>query len=478
MNIILTNANAPRLPFADETVQCVVTSPPYWGLRDYGTAKWIGGDSDCDHKPSSTPAKRGLAKSTLGGGKKSTGHQQEGYFVTCAYCGARREDSQLGLERVPDCLGWATGASCGECYVCHMVQVFRECKRVLRPDGVLWLNLGDSYANDDKWGGSSSGKHAKPLHGNTGIGRNKKCTGLKPKDLIGIPWRVALALQADGWYLRSDIVWAKPNTMPESVTDRPTKAHEYIFLLTKSQRYFYDAEAIKEPAKIWEGQSGRFERSGAVSQHILPGQAAAQHRPNRNGKSAFRGQGHFRETNNGPANRDGRDIKNVGTSPTRNKRSVWTVATRAYSGAHFATFSPELVEPMILAGSSPKACPHCRAPWERVLEKQTEYDHTTTQHGKSKNGPYASQTGSGEGTHDVRHGVFSHSRTIGWRPTCQCENNDGSGKCIVLDPFAGTATAGVVAAKHGRQFVGTELNPKYIQLAKGRTARIQMALAV
>jgi hypothetical protein len=163
-----------------ESVHTVLTSPPYWGLRDYGSP------------------------------------------------------GQLGLEPTP------------EEYVANMVAVFREVRRVLRADGTLWLNLGDSYANDTKWGGSSGGKHVAALHGQTGIGRQKVTTGLKAKDLVGIPWRVAFALQADGWYLRSDIIWAKPNPMPESVTDRPTKAHEYLFLLSKSARYYYDADAVRE----------------------------------------------------------------------------------------------------------------------------------------------------------------------------------------------------------------------------------------
>ena len=164
------------------SVNCIVTSPPYFGLRDYGVS------------------------------------------------------GQIGLEDTP------------ERYVKRMVELFRLARRALRDDGVLWLNLGDSYSNDDKWGGSTGGKHVSALHGDTSVGRRHKHTGLKPKDLIGIPWRVAFALQADGWYLRQDIIWHKPNPMPESVKDRCTKSHEYIFLLSKSDRYFFDNEAIKEPS--------------------------------------------------------------------------------------------------------------------------------------------------------------------------------------------------------------------------------------
>jgi len=239
---------------ASGSVDCIVTSPPYFGLRDYG----------------------------MGG--------------------------QIGLEPTP------------ADFVAELVAVFREARRVLKDDGTLWLNLGDSYANDGKWGGSSGGKHVTALHGNSGIGRGKVTTGLKPKDLIGIPWRVAFALQADGWYLRQDIIWSKPNPMPESVTDRCTKAHEYLFLLSKSPRYFYDADAIKEPA-IHEGRVVK--ASGATA---------------KNGR-----KGEFGATAAGFTTHD--------TLVTdRNRRSVWTVATQPFKEAHFATFPPALIEPCILAG--------------------------------------------------------------------------------------------------------------------------------
>ena len=265
------------------SAQCCVTSPPYFGLRDYGV------------------------------------------------------DGQIGLEPTP-----------GE-YVTQMVQVFAEVWRVLADDGVLWLNLGDSYANDSKWGGSSSGKHVLALHGDSGIGRGKRETGLKSKDLIGIPWRVAFALQEAGWYLRQDVIWHKPNPMPESVTDRCTKAHEYLFMLTKNERYFFDHEAIKEPAKEWSGQAATFDRgANPVAAHILPGQSAAQHRPRKPGKNEELGKRQYAGFN---ARWDAATAD--GAPPTRNRRSVWTVATRPFKGAHFATFPPALIEPCVLSGSRP-----------------------------------------------------------------------------------------------------------------------------
>ncbi len=247
----------------DECIQTVVTSPPYWGLRDYGI------------------------------------------------------DGQIGLEQTPDE------------YVAHLVAVFREVRRVLRSDGTVWLNLGDSYAASGSGGGP--GKQSTNV-GSVNIPPRSAPPGLKVKDLVGVPWRVALALQADGWYLRSEIIWSKNNPMPDSVRDRPVRSHEHVFLLTKSPRYFYDADAVKEPTVSGEG--------------------------------------------------------------TRSRRTVWTIAIQHFRGAHFATFPEKLVEPCILAGSAP-----------------------------------------GD---------------------------------VVLDPFAGSGTTGVVALRHKRRFTGIELNPEYAAIAEAR----------
>jgi DNA modification methylase len=283
-----------------ESVHCVVTSPPYWGLRDYGTAVWAGGDADCDHKgvplaSSSSP----LAGYTSENVKVRTNTVPMGQ--TCRKCGATRIDAQLGLEPTP------------EAYVEAMVGVFREVRRVLRDDGTLWLNMGDSYVAN----GSGQVPQTKDHKGSGFAGPNRDGqTGLKPKDLVGIPWRLAFALQADGWYLRSDIIWAKPNPMPESVTDRPTKSHEYLFLMSKSARYYFDQEAVREaPAP--------YERPGGTA----PWTADSGH-----------------------TNGVGSDTFHQMSTAGRNIRSVWTVATAPYPGAHFATFPPKLVEPCIKAG--------------------------------------------------------------------------------------------------------------------------------
>ncbi len=303
----------------DASVQCVITSPPYWGLRDYGTATWEGGDPSCGHDPADTPQRRGLLRSTLQGGKQTTGHQREGYKAVCARCGAVRVDNQLGLELTP------------EEYIGEIVAIFREVRRVLRDDGTLWLNMGDCYASAPAGRMTTSGT----LEGG-GFRENKpfdtaKASGLKPKDLVGVPWHLAFALQADGWWLRSDIIWHKPNPMPESVTDRPTKAHEYLFLLAKSETYYYDAEAIREPHQDRAGID-RFTGHGGKS---LPEYEER--------KWTDRSDGLARP----PMTMRDREYNPNG----RNRRSVWTIVTQPYPEAHFATFPEALVEPCVLAGS-------------------------------------------------------------------------------------------------------------------------------
>lgn len=239
----------------DRSINCCVTSPPYYGLRDYGV------------------------------------------------------DGQIGLEESPDA------------YVARLVEVFREVRRVLTDDGTLWLNIGDSYNNSDKWGGggANTGKHSKDANGKVPSweGVRRKWKGLKdskPKDLLGIPWMLAFALRADGWYLRQDIIWHKPSPMPESVRDRCTKAHEYIFLLSKSERYYFDHAAMREDAV--RGYAGSTFNTGKTAEHQL------------------------NRSSDKERVEDGK----------RNRRSVWTVTPKPYKGAHFAVYPPELIEPCILAG--------------------------------------------------------------------------------------------------------------------------------
>ena len=258
--------------------QTCITSPPYYGLRDYGTAKWEGGDPNCEHSIS-MPTKWNDPKRGTSVLRPEVGHRG-GSSSNCHLCGAKRIDDQLGLEDTP------------ADYISSMVEVFRCVWDVLEDDGTLWVNIGDSYCNSNGFARASP-EYQREGRNNMPANDRKldklHATGLKTKDLIGIPWMLAFALRADGWYLRQDIVWSKPNPMPESVQDRCTKAHEYIFLLSKSHKYHFDHVAIKEPMKDSDEMA--------------------------------------------------------------NKRSVWTVNTKPYSGAHFAVFPTELIEPCILAGA-------------------------------------------------------------------------------------------------------------------------------
>lgn len=417
---------------ADASIHCCVTSPPYWGLRDYGTGTWRNGDPACNHKKVQDTG-AAVATSTLGGGKATTGHQQEGYREKCALCGAVRVDKQIGLETTP------------EEYVQRMVEVFREVRRVLHPTGSLWLNLGDSYASG---GRGTSEHHTEKMGQKTGaaqaLGPKRAPEGLKSKDLVGIPWRVAFALQADGWWLRVDCIWSKPNPMPESVTDRPTKSHEYMFLLAKSERYFYDAEACAEPAQTWKGAAGTFKRNNSKRQQVIPGQLYGTHRPDRD------------------------DTLQTGK---RNRRSVWTIPTEPYPEAHFAVFPEALVEPCVLAGTSAKgACSICGAPWERVIERAQCGQRNTNF------GPQRQQLHREGASHDL---YAPPAQTTGWRPTCKCGLPEFENvPCTVLDPFAGSGTALAVAKRLGRHAVGIELNPDYCQLATKRLEQDVLPLEV
>jgi len=366
----------------DASVHCCMTSPPYWGLRDYG------------------------------------------------------HGGQIGLEETP------------EKFVERLVAVFREVRRVLREDGTCWVNLGDSYAssprgNKNGWEGSGlngiqSATYQAKLNGGTAKSMDKtKVDGLKPKDLVGIPWRVAFALQADGWWLRQDIIWHKPSPMPESVTDRCTKAHEYVFLLTKSQNYFFDAEAIKEESVHKPAQ-----REVVV---------------NEDGRKAVRSdiESRHRSSING-----GQSLQ---SSPdgTRNRRSVWKIASRPYKGAHFATMPPELAETCIKAGSSERGCcPHCGSPWQRVTKK--------TRLKRKRPNEYVKRTGeAGTGSSCSNTVAGVAVETLGWQQTCKCEKHEPV-PCVVLDPFGGSGTTSAVAKTLGRNSIYVELNPDYIELARKR----------
>jgi DNA modification methylase len=405
----------------DESIHCVVTSPPFFGLRDYGTAKWDGGDFR--HSHDRIPARGGR------GGSGSPGKQTEGSFpsdfpAAICSCGARRVDSQIGLEPTPDA------------YVAELVAVFREIRRVLRKDGTVFLNLGDSYASQPA--GNSDETFSAKQSSNAGsvIRRTKSTitTGLKPKDLIGIPWRVAFALQADGWWLRQDIIWAKPNPMPESVTDRCTKAHEYVFLLTKAERYYFDQDAIREEHK--------------------PESIERVSRPwNGDGQRGYPGQAQLRDRG---------EALNTCHPNGRNKRSVWTVVTRSYSEAHFATFPPALIEPCILAGCPAKACATCGAPSVREVEVERVKHPNTPGKGGRQTVPGSETSASS----CFRTGLVPVTKTIGFSSSCSCGGDMIAG--TVLDPFGGAGTTGLVADRLQRNAILVELNPDYAAMARRR----------
>ena len=350
----------------DESVHCVVTSPPYWGLRAYG------GDA-----------------------------------------------GMIGLEPTFDD------------HLANLVAVFREVRRVLRSDGTLWLNYGDAYAAGGR-GMSSDGETGRAVHEGGGEHQTGwRSGGWKPKDLMMMPSRVAMALQADGWWLRSEIVWHKPNPMPESVTDRPTSAHEKVFLLSKSARYYYDAEAVRVP-------------------HVDPARGNGKHESKtpHMAEEVKRWVPGIRQYNPAGAN----------------LRNVWNIATFAYPGSHFATFPPALVEPCIKAGTSAQGvCGKCGAPWERQVEKGIVYTQ------KVQNPKGSGDEANNQGDNRIRDGHIPGvptCKTTGWQPTC--EHSAEVRPATVLDPFAGSGTVGLVADRLGRDAILIELNPEYAAMAEQR----------
>jgi len=456
----------------DASVHMVCTSPPYWGLRAYQTQPLVwDGVAGCQHDwgadlPHGRRGNRGVSGTggnlhpTLDVSGQGAGAGGGGNF--CQVCGAWR--GELGLEPTPDL------------YVEHLVQIFREVARVLRDDGTLWLNLGDTYAGggstteygqDPRNFTSSSTLQGKYTEGQAQRPIRFPLVGLKPKDLIGIPWRVAFALQEDGWVLRSDIIWEKKNPMPESVEDRPTKSHEYVFLLAKSGRYSYDAQAITEPAVCGDHPRTVRGLGKATRTHGQP--------PHKGLRSGFKAGQYYYDTVaiREPAVTGAWEamppiggVKHTETTgeynPTysgnrppgdghRNKRTVWAVNTCPYPGAHFATFPPALILPMILAGTSAKGCcVECGAPWVRVVDRSPS---------SSPRHP------SGHGAHcPVSHHPGQVPR---WTPSCECDAGDPV-PCTVLDPFSGSGTTGVVAVQNGRNYIGLDVQEKYLSLAKAR----------
>ena len=433
----LYHADARSIPLPDESVHCVVTSPPYWNLRDYGLAPSVwGGDPECPHYWSDGVVAPGARSSDSKSGSKQRNANRRDRVPTsacCGECGAWR--GALGLETTVNL------------YVSHIVEIFREVWRVLRKDGTVWLNLGDSYAASPK--GNLNGQDKSTLtstrtqkHSPAGI--SKLGNGLKPKDLMGMPWRVAFALQDDGWWLRSDIIWSKLNPMPESVQDRPTRAHEYVFLLSKSARYYCDMQAIRESkGNGWHGN-----KFAARAPERHPG--------------------------------ENRIVPPEEQKHGANARSVWTISTRGYPGSHFATFPEELPRRCILVGTSEHGvCSECGAPRQRVVEKTAstmnirvrDASKGVLQHKSGYDGRANATKAEVEAYGPERPGV---ARTLDWQPTCACDV--GFVPATVLDPFVGSGTTAVAAQKLGRRAVGLDASSDYLQLAIERVGSVPLPL--
>jgi len=446
-----------------ESIHCVVTSPPYWGLRSYGTNPRIwDGDPNCNHEwvgfkrkgMSGGPSEK--QESNVGSWHKN--HEQ-GF---CEKCGAWR--GEFGLEPTP------------ELYVNHLVQIFSEIRRVLRKDGTAWLNLGDSYAGGGRNSGNSWEHTTDKQRSNKGSFTEPSSIpcGLKAKDLVGIPWRSAFALQADGWWLRSEIIWAKGvsgqkqtmdqiteaidqcdlsdeqknsvieninlyvgNPMPESVTDRPARAHEHIFLLTKSKKYYYDNEAVKEEAVTGGKKVSLGEKSFSKRQESGMGVSFS-----------------------GNAKKDTHTVL-----PKRNMRDVWAITTKGFKGAHFATFPLDLIEPCIKAGTSEKGCcPKCGAPMKRITKSKSKQKAKKWSGSDRKNGCPVG------GGHVGRTGAWE-SETYGkiqWKLTCKCKGIKKTNPCVVYDPFGGSGTTAIVASGYNQDAILSEMNPEYVEMARKR----------
>lgn len=404
--VLVGHAKEVLASLSEKSIQCCVTSPPYYGLRSYGLGGVIwGGDKDCEHiwGEKNPPLHKGQVKQTkwkLANGIEKAGNKETGRF--CCKCGAWY--GNLGLEPTP------------ELYVEHLVEILRGVKRVLRDDGVLWLNLGDSYYNYRPGKGQKQVQQTianskRDLPDESGK-RGNKIENLKEKDLIGIPWMVAFALRDDGWYLRQDITWAKKNCMPESVKDRCTKSHEYIFLLTKSSHYFFDNEAIREPC-IEKGRPSKSKKRNKRSVWWV-GTKPCRWDFCRNCQSLYEGK-------------DRRAINKIDgekVCPKCKSHEHWV--------KHFAMFPDDLIDSCILSGTSAQGCcEKCSAPWERIMKNNV---------------------------------------TIGWEPSCDCDTSIAP--CKVLDPFCGAGTTGTVSASHGLDFVGIDLNEAYAEVARARIKKV------
>jgi DNA modification methylase len=445
---------------AGDSVHVAVTSPPYWGLRDYKIPPQVwGGEPGCEHDFDTEivegELRKGLGMAVLSERYRGGGHKAgeinniKAERGCCRHCGAWR--GSLGLEPTP------------QLYIDHLVEVFRAVRRVLRRDGSLWLNIGDSYSAHPGQR-KETDKAGPKQRSNTASTRTaSRCVPtIKPKDLIGIPWMLAFALRDDGWWLRSEITWAKRAPMPESCTDRPTSATEKVFLLTKSARYFYDNDAVKEPME--DSSLQRLSQPNIFGQ---PGGPKDPQTGNRSNRKALNNQAERLVKHEKWKTRfEGWDQydKSLG----RNMRNWWLIGPSPYPEAHFATFPPEVPRRAILAGTSERGvCAHCGAPWARVVEKRDTGRKQKMADGW-ETGPGSHRTIHPMGREAGATGVpVTENITIGWRPTCRC-TAEAPIAGTVLDPFLGSGTTALVADRLGRNCIGIELSPDYAAMARRR----------
>lgn len=483
-----------------KSVQMAVTSPPYWGLRDYQTGQWFGGDETCDHIKPQTDAPKDRT-STLVGRATNQNHEREPWKKgVCGKCGAVRVDSQLGSEKIPDCLGWARGDNCAEydwangCFVCRLVLVFRELRRVLRDDGTFWLNLGDSFSSNaggrNRNGLGSSEFSSKYKEETNSLINSHAIDGIPSGNMCGVPWRTALALQADGWVLRSDVPWVKRSPMPESVMSRPTKALEYVFMFAKADAdYYFDMDAVKQKSKGTWNSHEAFVAGGPKKK------APTDPKLKELMRTQFSHETHHPDTDN-----DTRSFRNAdlwfqsvdephGLTFLDDEMIGLDVTSEGYNSSHYAVFPRNLVRPLIMASTSAfGCCAECKKPYERVVSKEVATRDRPNEYVKRVPGEVSVMNGEhhppGQTPNAGSRGVNTCANTVagvknttlGWRKMCTCKTDEVV-PCTVLEPFLGSGTTLSVCVELGRYGVGIELSDEYIRTnAIPRIMASQLAL--